>query len=351
MKWYPDKRPALKDDDELWEHIKPGDTFTTFDGPGGRVGVLICADLLEERFPAMRDLVRISLVDLLVVVNLSPKTTLFMRHAEQLNRLGICVVFLNATIAVHSADPKNKTDIEPFTALVALPQLTVPSALKIQLSPDEQEAAKTQEHATEQERDQATWIIWRSTDHKLMLQTKNRGWKALSPESLPQKIREFRVTEDSPAALLVDLNAWLADPTNVLINDDPVMIALEPAIRAALTGKANPREARVATLQAAEETALPRIAEGMPDKTRALLQEIGGLKRALFEPTRAEHSDNLKTLFAQRLARPHRLAVPPKEGNSQGANAESSFIVSLTPLGEALVTLLPPAPRSTRLGA
>ena len=316
--------PPLNPHDELWEHIRPGDTFTTFDAPGGRVGVLICADLLDERFPSMRDLVRIALVDLLLVVNYSFKTTLFMRHAEQLNRLGVCAVFLNAaTVFREPPDVRAPTEhhpLDPFSALVALPQLALPSAPK-----------------------RPTWLTWRHQDRRVEERVKGDWVNA--------ETRGEVAEHGDPAALFVDLNAWLAEPTS-LADDDPVMNALGQAINSALADNDLPRAARAATLKSAETSALQSITGSIPVNALELLKWLSIQK--LFEPEAANHHDPLQALFALRLARPHRLAAPPKEGNSTGINAESSVIVSLTPLGDALALTLEPLKkpaRSSRIGA
>ncbi|MCK6520190.1 hypothetical protein L6R49_02010 [Myxococcota bacterium] len=326
-KMYPKTAGPLQAEDELWEYIVPGDTFTTFDGPGGRVGVLICADLLEERFPAMRDLVRIALVDLLLVVNYSTKTTPFLRHAEQLNRLGVCAVFLNAAGALpvpnRASDPTKGQPIDPFSALVALPQLAPRGAAE-----------------------RPTWLTWRHTDQRVDVQDK-KGWLEVLSDGVVAKFHH-------PAAILVDLNEWLVDPAEPTLYNDPVVHALGDAIQAALTDNTRSREDRIAALRAEEKQVLPTLGASLPGKAQTLLLKLhhGGI----FVPIGVEHGDTLNTLFAMRLARPHRLAIPLTRGDSKKAesnntNDDSSFIVSLTPLGRALVEHLEKPARSTRLGA
>jgi predicted amidohydrolase len=335
----------LPKDAEIWEHIKPGDTFTTFDGPGGRVGVLICADLLEERFPAMRDVVRLSGVDLLVVVNYSQKTTLFMRHAEQLNRLGVCVIFLNAMTAVLGAKSKDK--IDPFTVLVALPELKSRSSSKPGSDSTEPDHAEQPAEASQQEQEEASWLLWGHAESeipKLMVMTRT-GWKAAQTEALGTKVLTF----PEPAAFVVDLNAWLVDPAESVTDDDPVMTALGETIWMALNDNTSPIQDRIAALREREEIVLPNLGASLPKTARTLLHKYS--RGGLFEPTAAEHEDTLKSLFAMRLARPHRLASPPDIKDADPGKAESHFIVSLTPLGRALVERLPKATRSTRTGS
>ena len=326
----------LPDDAELWERIVPGDEFITYDGPGGRIGVLICADLLEERFPSMRDLVRIACVDLLIVVNYSPTTTPFLRHAEQLNRLGVCAVFLNATTAVVAGVKSEdkctlKCDapqpiIEPFSALVSLPQLNVPSST-------EPKTSKV-----------PTAIVWRCTDDKLVRRVKS-GWIPLTAEANQNKIKEFKAKPPtSPAALVVDLNAWLPEPAPI----HPVIQPLEAQITAALKELPSRYAERISALRAAERAALPALARSIPADAKTLLQRI--YAQGLFEPTKEDQGQALGVLMNQRLARPHRLAAPPpanqssdgatpapkEDTDAQHGIAESSFLVSLTPLGDAL---------------
>lgn len=344
----PSKAEALPEDAEIWENIRPGDTFTTFDAPGGRLGVLICADLLEERFPAMRDVVRLSGVDLLIVVNYSEKTNLFMRHAEQLNRLGTCVIFLNAMTAVVNASPKHKTDIDPFTVLVALPELKPRAESISRVLVNNQANSQQSSDRFEPEQFEATWLLWshdKNAQPKLMAKT-TRGWKEIPSGNIAQKIRTFK----SPTTCLIDLNVWLWGPADSFAEHAMTVSALEAALETALTDTTSPLEHRTAKLRSVEMEVLSKLRALLSTEMLGLLERI--YTDAPFEPTDVTDESTLNTLFAIRLARPHRLAIPPDKGSANAGKAESHFIVSLTPLGSALVEHpLRRTTRSTRTGS
>ena len=148
----------------------------------------------------------------------------------------------------------------------------------------------------------------------------------------------------------MDLNAWLPEPTPV----DPVTRPLEQQITDAFKELPNRYTERISALRAAESEVLPALAESISPDAQILLRTIHD--QGLFEPTNKDQGEDLRALMILRLARPHRLAAPTtahqssdvatdplkKDTKTSQGIAESSFLVSLTPLGDALATWLSP---------
>jgi predicted amidohydrolase len=81
--------------DEVEEGIRWGDRLEVLETALGRLATIICADALDDAAPMLRA-VKAAHPDLLFIVSMSDKSTPFVTIAEQLEKLGVSTLYVNA---------------------------------------------------------------------------------------------------------------------------------------------------------------------------------------------------------------------------------------------------------------
>lgn len=172
-------------DQDVWEGLVPGRTLTWANTRWGRLGVLICADLLEERWPSMRDLVRLARLDLLILVCWTERTAPFDAHLEQLARLGVGGLAVNHAFATRPHRPGELPLTAParWSALAWFPSWGTPARGRPNAF------CWTREHPDE---------IWSRTP--------GQPWARISSEEA--RGWGVQVVAHAPA-LVVDMDIWL----------------------------------------------------------------------------------------------------------------------------------------------